>query len=127
MQPAITINRRFRTDDVRQALSGTAVQSISVTKVKGSGRRKGRSELHRGADYVVQYPLMVPLVIHGLLPVPVRNGGVNFSAQLIGAATVFGWLFAVSDGAWLLLKMIMGERVSAMEEYEGADIVESGL
>jgi len=63
----------------------------------------------------------------GLMLVPVTNEGVSFSGQLIGAATIFGWVFATSIAAWFVIKMIMGIRVSAEEEYEGVDIGECGL
>ena len=63
----------------------------------------------------------------GLMLVPVTNGDVSFSGQLIGAATIFGWVFATSFAVWFVLKMIMGIRVSEEEEYEGVDIGECGL
>ncbi len=63
----------------------------------------------------------------GLMLVPLTNGDVSFSGQLIGAATIFGWVFAVSFIVWLVLKMVMGIRVSEEEEYEGVDIGECGL
>jgi Amt family ammonium transporter len=68
----------------------------------------------------------------GLLLVPFTNpltedGGASFSGQLIGAVTIFGWVFVTSIVAWLAIKAIMGVRVSAEEEYEGVDIGECGL
>ncbi len=36
-------------------------------------------------------------------------------------------MFMVSLGVWLLLKMLMGVRVSEQEEYEGVDVAECGL
>ncbi len=63
----------------------------------------------------------------GLMLVPVTNGDVSFSGQLIGAATIFGWVFTTSFAVWFVLKMIMGIRVSEEEEYEGVDIGECGL
>jgi len=62
-----------------------------------------------------------------LLLVPVTNGDVSFSGQLIGAATIFGWVFTTSFAMWFVLKMIMGIRVPPEEEYEGVDIGECGL
>ena len=62
----------------------------------------------------------------GLLLVPV-TGGATLSGQLIGAATIFIWVFGVSLLVWYVIKMIMGIRVSAEEEYEGVDIGECGL
>lgn len=63
----------------------------------------------------------------GLMLVPLTNSDVSFSGQLIGAATIFGWVFITSSIVWFLLKMTMGIRVSAEEEYEGVDIGECGL
>ncbi|HIL92930.1 MAG TPA: ammonium transporter [Cycloclasticus sp.] len=63
----------------------------------------------------------------GLMLVPLTNDGVSFSGQLIGAATIFGWVFITSLIVWGVLKAVMGIRVSAEEEYEGVDISECGL
>lgn len=63
----------------------------------------------------------------GLMLVPLTNDGVSFSGQLIGAATIFGWVFVTSLVVWMLLKVTMGIRVSEEEEYEGVDIGECGL
>ena len=65
--------------------------------------------------------------LFGLLLVPVTNTGSSFSGQLIGAATIFGWVFLTSLVVWFVLKMIMGIRVSEEEEYEGLDIGECGM
>ncbi|MCP1316004.1 ammonium transporter, partial [Halomonas sp. 707D7] len=48
-------------------------------------------------------------------------------AQLIGIVGIFAWVFATSLVVWLILKAIMGIRVSEEEEYEGVDIAECGL
>ncbi|MGJ8667913.1 MAG: ammonium transporter [Oceanococcus sp.] len=63
----------------------------------------------------------------GLLVVPLTNDGATFSGQLIGAATIFGWVFVTSLMVWGVLKAIVGIRVSEEEEYEGVDIAECGL
>jgi len=63
----------------------------------------------------------------GLLAVPLTNSGVSFSGQLIGAATIFVWVFGTSLVLWLVLKAIMGIRVSEEEEADGVDITECGL
>lgn len=62
----------------------------------------------------------------GLLLVPVTNDGATFSGQLIGAATIFGWVFGTSFVVWFLLKLVMGIRVTEEEEYEGVDLTECG-
>ncbi len=63
----------------------------------------------------------------GLLLVPVTNDGSSFSGQVIGALTIFVWVFVTSMIVWLALKAIMGLRVSEEEEYEGVDISECGM
>ncbi len=63
----------------------------------------------------------------GLLAVPLTNEGASFTGQLVGAATIFVWVFVVSFVVWLVIKAVMGIRVSEEEEYEGTDIGECGL
>ncbi|PRY64935.1 ammonium transporter [Vreelandella songnenensis] len=65
--------------------------------------------------------------IWGVLAVPITNEEASFGAQLIGIAGIFLWVFAASLVVWLVLKAIMGIRVSEEEEYEGVDIAECGL
>lgn len=65
--------------------------------------------------------------IWGVLAVPLNNDGASFGAQLIGIVGIFGWVFLASLVVWLILKAIMGIRVSEEEEYEGVDIAECGL
>ena len=57
----------------------------------------------------------------GLLLVPLTNDGASFSGQIIGALTIFGWVFGASLVAFLVIKLVMGLRVSEEEEYEGSD------
>ncbi|HEC05200.1 MAG TPA: ammonium transporter [Thiothrix sp.] len=63
----------------------------------------------------------------GLLAVPLTNSGASFVGQLVGAATIFVWVFVASLVVWMLIKIIMGIRVSEEEEYEGVDIGECGM
>jgi Amt family ammonium transporter len=63
----------------------------------------------------------------GLLLVPVTNDGTSYLGQLVGAATIFVWVFGASLLTWFLIKLVMGIRVSEEEEYEGLDIGECGL
>jgi Amt family ammonium transporter len=63
----------------------------------------------------------------GLLAVPLTNDGATFVGQLVGALTIFVWVFGASLVAWLVIKSIMGIRVSAEEEYDGVDLTECGL
>ncbi|MFT5677148.1 MAG: Amt family ammonium transporter [Paraglaciecola sp.] len=63
----------------------------------------------------------------GLLLVPLTNDSSSFSGQLIGAVTIFVWVFGTSLIVWAILKAVIGIRVSEEEEYEGVDLSECGL
>ena len=63
----------------------------------------------------------------GLLLVPVTNDGSSFSGQIIGALTIFGWVFVASFITFFVIKTVLGLRVSEEEEYEGADLSECGM
>jgi Amt family ammonium transporter len=68
----------------------------------------------------------------GLMLVPVTNpltadGGASFSGQLIGALTIFGWVFVSSLAVWGLIKAVAGIRVTEEEEYDGVDLAECGM
>ena len=65
--------------------------------------------------------------ILGLLLVPLTNDGASFSGQIIGALTIFVWVFAASYVVWTILKMTMGIRVSPEEEANGVDASETGM
>jgi Amt family ammonium transporter len=65
--------------------------------------------------------------LFGLLVVPFTNDGATIGGQLVGALTIFVWVFAASFVTWLVLKAIMGLRVSEEEEYEGVDLAECGM
>ncbi len=65
--------------------------------------------------------------LFGLLIVPITNDGATFSGQLIGAATIFVWVFTTSLIVWFALKKIIGLRVTEEEEYEGVDISDCGM
>ena len=65
--------------------------------------------------------------IWGLLAVVFTNSDATLSAQLIGIATIFAWVFAASFVVWMVIKAVMGLRVTEEEEYEGVDLTECGL
>jgi Amt family ammonium transporter len=65
--------------------------------------------------------------LFGLLLVPVTNPASSISGQLIGAATIFVWVFSASFVVWFILKKVMGIRVSDEEEYEGVDKSDCGM
>ena len=65
--------------------------------------------------------------LFGLLLVPLTNDASTIMGQLIGAATIFVWVFSTSLVVWFILKKLIGIRVSAEEEYEGVDKSDCGM
>ncbi len=63
----------------------------------------------------------------GLMAVPLSNAEATFMAQAIGLGTIFLWVFSASFIVWLIIKAVMGIRVSEEEEYEGVDLGECGM
>ncbi len=55
MKIVMAIIKPFRLDEVREALTSTGVQGLTVTEVKGYGRQKGHTEIYRGAEYAVSF------------------------------------------------------------------------
>ncbi len=63
----------------------------------------------------------------GIFAVLLSDAQATFSGQLVGAATIFVWVFFASLILWFILKATLGIRVSEEEEYEGVDISECGM
>ena len=63
----------------------------------------------------------------GLILVPFTNDGSTMGGQLLGAATIFVWVFVTSLIVWVVIKAIIGVRVTEEEEFEGVDVSECGL
>ncbi len=55
MKKIEAIIKPFKLDEVKEALSKTGIQGLTITEVKGFGRQKGHTELYRGAEYVVDF------------------------------------------------------------------------
>ena len=55
MKRVEAIMKPFKLDEVQQALVELGVAGLTATEVKGFGRQKGRTELHGGAEYAVEF------------------------------------------------------------------------
>lgn len=66
--------------------------------------------------------------LFGLLIVPITNPeNSSFSGQIVGALTIFGWVFVTSLATFSIIKAVIGLRVTEEEEYEGVDLSECGM
>ena len=55
MKKIEAIIKPFKLDDVVEALSEIGVEGVSVSEIRGFGRQKGRAEIYKGAEYVVDF------------------------------------------------------------------------
>ena len=63
MKKIEAIIKPFKLDDVVEALSEVGVEGVTVTEVRGFGRQKGRTEIYKGAEYVVDFLPKVKLEV----------------------------------------------------------------
>ncbi len=78
-------------------------------------------------DVVGAIPVHLVAGIWGTLAVPITNEGATFGAQLLGIVSIGIFVSAASLVLWLVLKFIIGIRVTEEEEFLGLDQVELGL
>ncbi|MCB0411714.1 MAG: P-II family nitrogen regulator [Bdellovibrionales bacterium] len=55
MKKIEAIIKPFKLDDVIDALSELGIEGVSVSEIRGFGRQKGRTEIYKGAEYVVDF------------------------------------------------------------------------
>lgn len=63
MKKIEAIIKPFKLDDVVESLSEIGVEGVSVTEIRGFGRQKGRTEIYKGAEYVVDFLPKIKLEI----------------------------------------------------------------
>ena len=55
MKKIEAIIKPFKLEEVKDALAEMGVEGMTVTEVKGFGRRKGHTEIYRGSEYTVDF------------------------------------------------------------------------
>ena len=65
--------------------------------------------------------------IWGLFAVLLSNSDATMGAQILGIVSIFAFTFVASLVVWMILKMIMGIRVTEEEEISGVDVSEMGM
>ncbi len=134
----------FGKADLTMALNGALAGLVAITAEPSTPSALEATLIGAVGGVIVVYSIVVldkmkiddpvgAISVHGvvglwgLLAVPLTNDGASFIGQLVGALTIFVWVFGASLIAWLVIKSIMGIRVSAEEEYEGVDLAECGM
>lgn len=75
MKKIEAIIKPFKLDDVVEALSEVGVEGVSVTEIRGFGRQKGRTEIYKGAEYVVDFLPKIKLEV--VVPAGLADAVVN--------------------------------------------------
>ncbi|PVH29264.1 ammonium transporter [Pararhodobacter oceanensis] len=78
-------------------------------------------------DVVGAIPVHLMAGIWGTLAVPITNPEATLFGQLASVAIVGAFVFGTSAALWLLLRAVMGLRVSADDEIAGLDKAELGM
>jgi nitrogen regulatory protein P-II 1 len=89
MKLVTAIIKPHKLDDVKEALRAAGVQGMTVDEVKGFGRQGGKTEVYRGAEYVVD---LLPKV---KVEVVVDDGDTDRIVEVICAA---GHTGKIGDG-----------------------------
>ena len=114
-------------DDSLPALvyaSSSDDDSDSLSAAGGEAEHAGRALCASDAAVAVA---LADLDARAVARAALDAAATSFSGQLIGAATIFVWVFGASFIVWGILKATMGIRVSEEEEFSGVDIAECGM
>jgi nitrogen regulatory protein PII len=55
MKKVEAIIKPFKLEEVKDALSESGIEGMTVTEVKGFGRQRGHTEIYRGSEYTVDF------------------------------------------------------------------------
>jgi nitrogen regulatory protein P-II 1 len=105
------IIKPFRLDEVKDALDEAGVLGMTISEVKGIGRQKGKTELYRGAEYVVDF---IPKL---KLEVVVKDDMVERVVDAIAGAARSG---RIGDGKIFVLKVDDAVRIRTGERGDDA-------
>ncbi|MEZ0392909.1 MAG: P-II family nitrogen regulator [Pseudobdellovibrionaceae bacterium] len=111
MKKIEAIIKPFKLDDVVDALSEVGVEGVSVTEIRGFGRQKGRTEIYKGAEYVVDFLPKIKLEI------VVPSGIADQAVEAIRKAAHTG---KIGDGKIFVLAVEQSLRIRTGERDEQA-------
>lgn len=111
MKKIEAILKPFKLDDVVEALSDVGVEGVTVSEVRGFGRQKGRTEIYKGAEYVVDF---LPKI---KIEVVVSSALANIVVETIQKTAFTG---KIGDGKIFVLPVESAVRVRTGEKDEQA-------
>lgn len=111
MQKIEAIIKPFKLEEVKDALAEVGVEGMTVTEVKGFGRQKGKTEIYRGSEYVVDF---LPKV---KIEVVLSEDKVEEAVQTILKSARTG---KIGDGKIFVLPVEQAIRIRTGERAEAA-------
>jgi nitrogen regulatory protein PII len=111
MKMVVAVIKHFKLDDVKEALSQTGVQGLTITDVKGFGRQKGHVEIYRGTSYEVRF---IPKV---KMEIAVPEGKLEEVVRIILESAHTG---EIGDGKIFIYDLNDVVRIRTGERGEGA-------
>lgn len=111
MKKIEAIIKPFKLDDVVDALSEAGVEGVSITEIRGFGRQRGRTEIYKGAEYVVDFlPKMK-------LEIVVPDNVLDMAVEAIRKAAHTG---KIGDGKIFVYNVEQALRIRTGEKNEDA-------
>ena len=111
MKMMTAIIKPYKLDDVREALQQVGIAGMTVEEVKGYGRQKGHTELHRGAEYLVEFQPKVKIQI------ALSDGELDAAIEAVCNAAATG---KIGDGKIFIAPLEEGIRIRTGETGEDA-------
>lgn len=111
MKKLEAIIKPFKLDDVIEALTELGIEGVSVSEIRGFGRQKGRTEIYKGAEYVVDFlpKVKIELVLADELAEP--------AMRAIQKSAFTG---KIGDGKVFILPVEKALRIRTGEENDNA-------
>lgn len=111
MKKIEAIIKPFKLDDVIEALSEINVEGVSITEIKGFGRQKGRAEVYKGAEYVVDFLPKVKIEI--VVPS-------EMSSEVVNTIRNAAFTGKIGDGKIFVIPIETAVRIRTNERDENA-------
>ncbi len=114
MKKVEAIIKPTKIDNLKAALSEINIKGITVSEVRGFGRQKGKKEIFRGAEYVVDF---LPKI---KIEVLVKDSDLERVVDVILKTTKSGDEGEIGDGKIFIYPVDQVIRIRTGEKGEGA-------
>lgn len=111
MKKIEAIIKPFKLDDVIDSLTEIGIEGLTISEVRGFGRQKGRTEIYKGAEYIVDF---LPKI---KLEMVVPHGVVESAVEAIRQAARTG---KVGDGKIFVYDVESATRIRTGDKDESA-------